>query len=391
MAFTWNTSSTNNNGWNNTVNTFSNNTSAVVNPNNDHQIVDPPSDAVSCIKCHPNQPRIVVGSWDNTIVQYEFFGNNQSRKLPVFQKTTRPILDCCFDGNGDNVFCAGSDHTVKIWNPQSNQMAQIGQHQAPVRCVAYSKDRKMVISGSWDRTFAVWDPRNFGKAMFIHNLGAKVYAMALKNNMLVVGMSDGDIKTFDLRQSGKQVNSIYDEMKAYPNAKNTKLNHQVKCIDISPDGKGYVAGSIGGRVIIRYFNRNEKAKDFGFKCHRFEEKKRPNKNQREFVFSVNAIKFHQSGTFTTGGSDGILSNWDKNKRKKNWGSKAITYNSPRTQQQQNVMKGRMSVVALDHHDDGQYLVYAVGYDWNKGALGHEPNVQKPQIYLHQNQANEMNK
>ena len=346
------------------------------NPNNDHMIAQPPTDAISGVQMHPHQPRFIVSSWDKSITMYEFFGKNQSKGL-CKQMFGKPVLSCCFDGNGDNVLSAGSDNTVKIWNPQSNQMAQIGQHQAPVRCVAYSNEYKTVISGSWDRTFAIWDPRNMGRAMFIHNLGAKVYAMALKNNILVVGTSDGDIKTFDLRQNGKEMYSIKKEKKSHlNNNKVTRLSTQIRCIDIFHDGKGFVAGSVGGRVIIKHFNRNtDGTKDFSYKCHR----------HGIYVFAVNAIRFHQqTGMFTTAGSDGELATWNKNNKSKTFDMNAIktTKYGPKNGNK-DIDATRMPIVALDYHNNGRYLVYATSYDYGKGFQYFDPVKQKPQIYLHE--------
>ena len=141
MAFRWDLSSSNPpNPINNTVNT---------NPNNDHMISVPPSDTVSNVQFHPFRDRFIVSSWDTSVSMYEFFGSNQSKGL-CKGMFTKPVLDCCFDEKGDYVFTAGSDNTIQIWNPQSNQVSQFGQHQAPVRCILFSKspNGNFVISGS---------------------------------------------------------------------------------------------------------------------------------------------------------------------------------------------------------------------------------------------------
>jgi WD40 repeat protein len=35
----------------------------------------------------------------------------------------------------------------------------VGSHDAPVRCVEYAPDVNAVVSGSWDSTVRLWDPR----------------------------------------------------------------------------------------------------------------------------------------------------------------------------------------------------------------------------------------
>ncbi len=43
----------------------------------------------------------------------------------------------------------------------------------------------------------------------------------------------------------------------------------------------------------------------------------------------------------------------------------------------------MPIVALDYHSNGQYMVYATSYNWNKGLEFNDTQQQKPQVYLHQ--------
>jgi len=154
------TPATNNNNVNNNNNNNSSSASGQsgqeINPNKDYILNDPPSDAISSVHFHPNQARFVVGSWDNSVGIYEFFGNNQSKKLGQ-QTHDRPVLDCCFSADGDSVFSAGCDNLVRKWSPQQNQWAVIGKHQAPVRCVVHCSvnGNDIAVSGSWDQTIAI--------------------------------------------------------------------------------------------------------------------------------------------------------------------------------------------------------------------------------------------
>lgn len=378
-------------GWGNTSNNNSNQiNTGMINPNNDHMVVDPPSDAISNVQFHPNQARFIVSSWNNSIAMYEFFGNNQSKKCAQ-QLHDRPVLSCCWNTSGDAVFSAGCDNQVKMWNLQQNQFQQIGSHQAPIRCVAHSNvsGQDVVISGSWDKTMAIWDPRTPMKPLFSHNLGHKVYAMAQKGTMLVVATSDTDIKTFDLRQNGKQMHSIREEEATNKNIKPVNLKKQIRCIDIFPDNNGYVAASIGGRVIIKHFNRGNASKDFSYKCHRH---RSGNSDLYQHVFAVNVLKFHQqSGIFATGGDDGEIVTWDKKGRSKLYNFKSLqipNYRKPSGNSNDQIDGSRMPIVALDYHQNGQYMLYGTSYNWNKGQEFNDQTQQKPQIYLHQTQAAE---
>lgn len=362
------------------------NNTSIINPNNDYIVPDPPTDAISCLQFHPNQACFIVGSWDNNISMYEFFGNNQSKKVS-FQTHDRPVLACSFNESGDTVFSAGCDNQIKAWNPQQNQFVQIGQHQAPIRCVNVSNvnGQCLAISGSWDKTIAIWDIRTNGastKPVFSNNVGGKVYAMAQRGTMLVVANSENDIKTFDLRQNGKLMHSIKEEEATNKNIKPVNLKKQIRCIDIFPDNNGYVAASIGGRVIIKHFNRGNATKDFSYKCHRH-----TSNRGSQHVFAVNVLKFHQqSGIFATGGDDGEIVTWDMKGRSKLHNFKSLqipNYRKPNGNNSDEIDGSRMPIVALDYHSNGQYMLYGSSYNYNKGVEYSDPSQQKPQLYLHQ--------
>jgi len=365
---------------------------ALPNPNNDHIVGDSPSDAISSARFHPNQARFIVGCWDNSISMHEFFGGNQSKKMGQ-QTHDRPVLDCCFAEGGDSVLSAGCDAMVKLWKPQQNHFAQIGSHQAPVRCVAYCNEQNIAISGSWDKTVAIWDPRaasggNAAKPVFSQNVGSKVYAMAQKAHVLVVATSDTDIQTFDLRQNAQRIHSIKEEEATNKNIKAVNLKKQIRCIDIFPDGAGFVAASIGGRVIIKHFNRAIASKDFSYKCHRHSG---GGGSPFQHVFAVNVLRFHPpSGVFATAGDDGEIVTWDMKGRSKLHNFKALripNYQAPAgcTNHGEKVDASRMPIVALDYHQNGHYMLYATSYNWNKGEQFHDKTQQKPAVYLHQTQ------
>eukprot|EP00484_Ammonia_sp_Unknown_P021691 CAMPEP_0197025222 /NCGR_PEP_ID=MMETSP1384-20130603/5621_1 /TAXON_ID=29189 /ORGANISM="Ammonia sp." /LENGTH=470 /DNA_ID=CAMNT_0042453723 /DNA_START=210 /DNA_END=1622 /DNA_ORIENTATION=- len=397
-GFSFGQTANNNNNTSNSFSTFNSNSNAAnssnaLNPNNDHVVRDAPNDAISRIKFHPSKPQFIASSWDSSVSVYEFFGNNQSKKLGE-KKHEKPVLSCCFDASGDNIFSAGCDNLIKIWNPQQNQFANLGQHQAPVRCIEYSSTHNFLISGSWDRSISFWDPRNASNAnakpVFTQNLGHKVHAMAQRGNYLSVALSNVDIKSFDLRQQAKEVHSVRQEQSQ--NDKAVALKKQIRCIDIFPNCEGYVAASVGGRVIIKHFNRmRDSNKDFSYKCHRHNVK-----TNSTHVFSVNVVKFHnQSAVFATAGDDGEIVTWDKDGRSKLHGFKKLEIsnfrNNPSLGYDSNVTVDRMPIVSLDYHNNGQYMLYATSYNWNKGEAFHDRSQQIPAIYLHQVNPKEVDK
>lgn len=83
------------------------------------------------------------------------------------------------------------------------------------------------------------------------------------------------------------------------------------------------------------------SKNFSFKCHRDESKN---------VFSVNAISFHPMyGTFSTAGSDGTVSFWDKDSKQ-------------RLKPFSNV---NGTIPCTTFNRNGTIFAYAISYDWSK--------------------------
>ena len=53
------------------------------------------------------------------------------------------------------VYLAGSDKTVKMWNITADSVQQIGSHDGPVRSVHWSPSSNVVVSTSWDKSCRV--------------------------------------------------------------------------------------------------------------------------------------------------------------------------------------------------------------------------------------------
>ena len=163
---------------------------------------------------------------------------------------------------------------------------QIGAHDAPIKGVGFVKSTNTIVTGGWDRKLKFWDARSPNPAG-VFDLPERVYAMDIRDSLLVVGTANRQILIYDCQGQPRE------HMR-----KESPLKYQTRCISCFTDTTGFAVGSIEGRVGIHYVQKVQGKDSFAFKCHR----------QDSSVYSVNAIAFHNHlGTFATVGADGVVS------------------------------------------------------------------------------------
>jgi cell cycle arrest protein BUB3 len=162
-----------------------------------------------------------------------------------------------------------------------------------------------VVTGSWDSSVRLWDPRKPGAEAMKLAAPAKVLTMALleDKSMLIAGTADRHIQFFDLRAG------------TAAKKRESTLKHQTRFIRAFPDESGYIIGSIEGRCGVEFVEDGEHAsKKYAFKCHRTPDPAHPGEDR---IFPVNACAFHPAyGTFATGGGDGTVLMWDYKAKKR---------------------------------------------------------------------------
>lgn len=153
-----------------------------------------------------------------------------------------------------------------------------------------------IISGSWDATLRMTDPRTEASASPISvSLPEKVYSLDALDHKIVVAMAKRHIYIFDDRKISEP------EQK-----RESSLKYMTRVVRIAPDADGqfltahfqfdtdtksktaYVSTSIEGRVAVEFFDMSDdmQKKKYAFKCHR------QNVNDVDTVYPVNALAFH---------------------------------------------------------------------------------------------------
>ncbi|CAG7728841.1 unnamed protein product [Allacma fusca] len=258
----------------------------------EYKLKSPPEDAISTIRFAPASSQLLVASsWDSYVRLYDVVNNNLRHK---YSHQGHPVLDCALQDTY-RVYSAGLDGVIMGYDFSSETPSRLGQHDDSVRCIEYSTEKNLVVSGSWDTNVKLWDPRST-TCTGSHSQNEQVYSMSLKDEMLIVGTSGRKIIVWDFRN-----------MSAPLQQRDSLLKYQTRCLRIFPNKQGYVLSSIEGRVAVEYFDPNPEIqkKKYAFKCHRIKE------GGTECIYPVNAISFHsEHSTFATGGSDGFVNVWD---------------------------------------------------------------------------------
>lgn len=170
----------------------------------------------------------------------------------------------------------------------------MGTHDDPINCMEYAPKRNVMLSGSWDKTIKVWDLREKGSIATYEQSNGKVYSMSVVDEKIAVATSGRKALIWDLRNMKKYLILHC-------------LNHQPRCIKISPNKQCYVIGHIDGRVAVEYIKRDPEVRKCRarFKCHRMR------MHDSEYIYTVNSISFNNVyNSFATGGTNGFVNIWD---------------------------------------------------------------------------------
>ncbi|KAJ2162174.1 mitotic spindle checkpoint protein Bub3 [Coemansia sp. RSA 552] len=300
------------------------------------ELAQPPTDGISSLKFHSSDSsRLLVGSWDHQVRLYDAEAN---RLVASHSGHNAAVLDVAF--GTDAAFSGGLDRRVLAWEAGYVQEREIGRHDGEISAVEFSSDSGLVLTGSWDRTLRAWDSRANAAAAAVSrvDVGERIYSMSAQNALLAVGLAGRAIHIYDTRKLAEPLE-----------VRESSLKFPTRCIKLMPDCQGFVCSSVEGRVAVEYLKDVPKA-NYAFKCHR-----QPADDNTDLVYPVNAVAFHPiHHTFVTGGSDGAVSLWDPDNKK-------------RLKQYQGYPT---SIAALDFNATGSVLAVAASYTYDEGERAH---------------------
>jgi cell cycle arrest protein BUB3 len=151
----------------------------------------------------------------------------------------------------------------------SGATTALGSHSNGVRALEAYGARGAVLSGSWDKTVKLWDPRAGdaaagagGGAVASLALPERAFSMSLAgatSDTLVVACAARRLAIFDLRKTSSASGSggggsAASGEGALVQSRESTLRHQLRALRCFPDGRGFAVSSIEGRVAVEFID-----------------------------------------------------------------------------------------------------------------------------------------
>ncbi|KAJ2354645.1 Coatomer subunit beta' [Coemansia sp. RSA 2618] len=162
---------------------------------------DAHQDYIRCIAVHPTLPYVLTGSDDMSIKLWDWEKNWKC--IQMFEGHTYFVMGISINPKDTNTFASASlDNTIKVWSlgsPVPNYT--IGGHSKGVNCVDYyhGSDKPYLVSGADDFLAKVWDYQNNSCVQTLEGHSQNVVAVAFhpKLPIIMTGSEDGTFRIWN--------------------------------------------------------------------------------------------------------------------------------------------------------------------------------------------------
>eukprot|EP01124_Arcella_intermedia_P006950 TRINITY_DN1421_c0_g1_i1.p1 TRINITY_DN1421_c0_g1~~TRINITY_DN1421_c0_g1_i1.p1 ORF type:complete len:2329 (+),score=518.76 TRINITY_DN1421_c0_g1_i1:65-7051(+) len=115
---------------------------------------------VNSVTFSPDDKKIVVGTWDGKIKEFEIENGTLVSTLTGHKKSVQTVA---YEPSGNHMVSGGLDNSLMLWDAQAGKLiAELTKHGKQVTSVAYTTDGSHVLSSSADATTRVWQA-NLGR------------------------------------------------------------------------------------------------------------------------------------------------------------------------------------------------------------------------------------
>ena len=156
---------------------------------------------VTEIKYAPNKPSVLVSaSLDGTVRAYDLIKYRNFRVMTTPKVTQFTCVGINLSGE---IVAAGSmdPYVVYVWNLKTGDLVdQLTGHTAPISCIAFSANKDMVATGSWDKTVKFWElyaKKGIGET-YEHNSKILAVTISPDDKEVAVSTLNGELYTWDV-------------------------------------------------------------------------------------------------------------------------------------------------------------------------------------------------
>jgi WD40 repeat protein len=189
--------------------------------------------------------RVLSGSNDGTVRQWDVEGETQDVKsaetifasiktgqYQVWAVVYSPDMTLIATGGQGGTWSGEPDYPIQIWDAKTGKLVTtLKGHTGEVRCLAWTKDGKILISGSYDKSIRTWNTTKWEQIAILVEHTNYVVAIAISPNDRILASASKD-------QTTRLWNLDNNQLISSP------LQHaeQVNCVSFSAGGKLLATG-----------------------------------------------------------------------------------------------------------------------------------------------------
>lgn len=185
---------------------------------------------------------------DNLIIianaEYLFlYDTNNRKKLHEFKGHSKNILTCTFSHDGQLVFSAGYDNTLRTWSIKEKELKYCwSYHKNAVKCLAVCRDSEIIVTGGNDGVIRFHNIKtgNIIKSLIGHTSAVLSMSFHPTDNFLLSAGNDNGLRLWDLH-----TNQCIHKFK--------EVDVTVNCVTFNNDGSLIAASADNGGVYIWAF------------------------------------------------------------------------------------------------------------------------------------------
>ncbi|GEM_PF-858514 len=208
---------------------------------------DKHSDFINSIDIHPEKEILVTGSKDQKVILWDL---REKKDLLTLDNNTGEIQCVAFSPDGK--YLVGSDRNIiRAWTVQGEYINSLSGHATAIWSIDFNPAGDRIVTGSFDRTFRLWDFINLTKLSEFEGHSKSVLSVAFHplKSMIASGSLDETIRLWDMTS-----HRVIHTFKGH--------SGNIYSLDFSPGGKYLISASrdhtiklwdVDGKELIRTF------------------------------------------------------------------------------------------------------------------------------------------